>query len=204
MDHYSDGMLFDRRSPEVRRAADSHRLFTARNVSRGDALIGTVLVSDDRVDESRHVKTVEIGGVVVHPAARGRRVAGVLTRLALLHDLSATVRSGWSATYVAHFVVDNHAPRRAFRVAGFRPAGLVDVHSGDVDASVRNLFAPGADSIRMRIERFDPSRLGDLVEWYRSSLRADGAVDTGNGNSLRVRFDEVAAEIDVDALMSRP
>ncbi|MEM8620933.1 MAG: GNAT family N-acetyltransferase [Actinomycetota bacterium] len=197
VDTFNEGMLFGRRVPELMRAANAHRLLVARAASPTGELIGTVVVSDDVVEPTLHTRTTEIGGLLVHPHARGRRVAGLLTRLALLHDLSASSGADGAVTYVAHFVLGNDAPREAFRAAGFEPQGIVEVHPGDVDADISTLAAPGAHAVRMRSARFDPKHLAAIVDWYRTTLRS-GVYDAGRGRWLNVRFDELSAEIPID------
>lgn len=202
VDTLNQGTLFDRPPSVFRNAVRQHRLFELENDSRDDTLIGTIIIQDNTVDEAAKQRQSELGGLVVHPGARGQRLASLLTRLSLLHDLIRTKTGGWDCQYQAHFTEGNTGPEAAFRKAGFVPAGDTIVHRGEVDASLEHMLEEGADGVVMKRVVFDAGNVGELVSWFETLHENDFVFQHSNAIQTRLDLDELLGELDVSVLIA--
>ena len=82
------------------------------------------------------------------------------------------------------------APRSALLEAGFRPAGHVDIHRGDVDAVIDHMLIGGESEVRMRAFVFDRQAVGNLVSSLWKFVRQDrGLITRSDGGETRVTVD---------------
>ena len=196
----NEGTLFDRPPSVFRNAAKEHRLFELQNASHNDSLLGTLIIQDNEVDAPNRQRESELGGLVVHPGARGLRLGSLLTRIALLHDLVRSKSDDWNSAYQAHFTEGNTSPEASFRKCGFVSAGDTVVHRGEIDASLEHMLEDGSDGVTMKRVVFDPDRLPDLIAWF-CDLR-DNGFWFGNSDTVQTRLDltSIIDELDVSVL----
>lgn len=200
VDTLNQGTLFDRPPSVFRNAAKRHRLFELQNASHNDALLGTLIIQDNHVDEPNRQRESELGGLVVHPGARGLRLGSLLTRIGLLHDLVRSKANNWQSTYQAHFTEGNTNPESSFRKCGFVPAGDTVVHRGEIDASLEHMIEDGSDGVIMRRVVFDPDNLPHLTAWF-AELKNNGFW-FGNSDTVQTRLDltEILDDLDLSVL----
>ncbi len=196
VDTLNQGTLFDRPPSVFRNAAKEHRLFELQNASYNDALLGTLIIQDNHVDAVNQRRESELGGLVVHPGARGFRLGSLLTRLGLLHDLVRSKSEDWDSSYQAHFVQGNTDPEASFRKCGFVPVGDTVVHRGEIDASLEYMLQDGADGVTMKRVVFKDDHLPDLIDWYRHLQDNDHWFD--NSETVRTRLDLSAIDDELD------
>jgi len=104
----------------------------------------------------------------------------------MVYAVKESGRDSPDEQYLAHVVDGNGAPIHALLEAGFRPAGHVDVHRGEVDAVIDHMLMGGQSEVRMQAFVFDRQAVGNLVsslwKFVRQDrgliTRSDGAGDT--------------------------
>jgi hypothetical protein len=200
VDTLNQGTLFDRPPAVFRNAALQHRLFELQNNSRGDTLLGTIIIQDNAVDKNTRRRESELGGLVVHPGARGQRLASLLTRVSLLHDLIRAKSSGWDCEYQAHLAKGNTGPELALKECGFIPAGNTVVYRGEVDASLEHMLEDGADGVLMKRVVYDKSKTKDLVSWFQHMQHNDFTVRNSDAIQTRLDLSEMLGELDISLL----
>src|SRR5262245_18168241 len=93
--------------------------------------------------ETHRAPRPEVGGLMVHPAARGFGLASVAEKVMMVYAVKESGRDSPDEQYLAHVADGNGAPIHALLEAGFRPAGHVDVHRGEVDAVMDHMLMGG-------------------------------------------------------------
>ena len=157
----NEGTLFDRPPRVFRDAARAKQLFHVMNSST-DSIIGTAIVQEAAPDAEGHRTSAEVGGMMVHPAARGFGIATLLLQVVMVHELRHR-RQDPGEAFIAHVIDGNEAPVHALRSAGFEGTGPVIVHPGEVDADVTHMIPKGATGVPMHAYRLAPEAFDHLV-----------------------------------------
>jgi Acetyltransferase (GNAT) family len=105
----------------------------------------------------------EVGGLMVHPAARGFGIASLLVKVMMVYAVKESGRDAPDEQYLAHVVDGNGDPIHALLEAGFRPAGHVAIHRGDIDAVIDHMLKDAESEIRLQAFVFDRQAVGKLV-----------------------------------------
>ena len=181
----NEGTLFDRPAHVFRDAARQHRLFHVVNRAT-ENILGTGVV---QLASGGHKSPTqaEVGGLMVHPAARGFGIASLLVKVMMIYAVKESGRDAPDEQYLAHVVDGNGGPIHALLEAGFRPAGHVDIHRGDIDAVIDHMLKGAESEVRLQAFVFDRQALGRLVlslwKFVRQDCglitRSDGAGDIG-------------------------
>src|SRR5262249_55459089 len=130
----------------------------------------------------------EVGGLMVHPAARGFGIASLLMKVMMVYAIKESGRDVSDEEYLAHVVDGNGGPIRGLLEAGFRPAGYVSIHRGDIDAVIDHMLKDGEASIRMQAFVFDRQAVGKLISALWQLVHHDGGVITRSDPSGDVRL----------------
>jgi hypothetical protein len=140
---------------------------------------------------------------MVHPAARGFGLASLLLKVMMVYAIKESGRDLPDEQYLAHVVDGNGAPIHALLEAGFRPAGHVDVHRGDVDAVIDHMLVGGESEVRMQAFGFDRQSVGNLVLSLWKFVRQDRGLITRSGETdetrVAVDFSHVIPAAHLDA-----
>jgi GNAT superfamily N-acetyltransferase len=197
----NEGTLYDRPAHVFRDAAREHRLFHVMNRTT-ENIVGTGVVQlAPGADTS--FKQAEVGGLMVHPAARGFGIASLLTKVMMVYAVKESGRDSPEEHYLAHVVDGNGGPIHALLDAGFTPAGHVEVHRGDIDAVIDHMVKDGESAVRLQAFVFDRQALGKLVfslwKFVRQDrgliIRSDPAGDIG----VTIDFSHVIPSAHLDA-----
>jgi GNAT superfamily N-acetyltransferase len=197
----NEGTLFDRPAHVFRDAARQHRLFHVVNRTT-DTILGTGVVQ--LASDGQKLPTqAEVGGLMVHPAARGLGIASLLIKVMMVYAIKESGRDASDEQYLAHVVDGNGGPVHALLEAGFKPAGHVDIHRGDIDAVIDHMLKDGESEIRMQAFVFDRQAVGQLVLSLWKFVRQDGGLITRSGHAgdirLTVDFSHVIPPAHLDA-----
>src|SRR5258708_34045250 len=115
---------------------------------------------------SGSAQEAEVGGLLVHPAARGFGLAALLVKIMMVYAIKESGRDSPDEEYLAHVVDGNGAPLHALLEAGFRPIGPLDVHRGDIDAVIDHMIKVGDSAVRIQGFLFD----GEIIERLASAI----------------------------------
>lgn len=158
----NEGTLFDRSSGVFEEAARTQRLY---DVTVGDdqRIIGAGMLQDSfKVADGQHCEQ-ELGGLMVHPGARGIGIVSLLIKLMLVHRF-AVLRSGDPEEDCIAYVVDgNRAPIHALLAAGFEDIGPVKLHPGEFDGHIEHMLAAGENYVPMHAYRFNRDVIDSLI-----------------------------------------
>jgi GNAT superfamily N-acetyltransferase len=157
----NEGTLFGRPTRVFHEAAKARQLFHVVNRST-DNVIGTAIVQEAAADGKGHRASAEVGGMMVHPAARGFGIATLLLQVVMVHELRAR-RHDPGEAFIAHVVDGNQGPIYSLLSAGFEDAGPVIVRADDIDAAIAHMIPEGASGVPMHCYRFDPKSLDHLM-----------------------------------------
>jgi GNAT superfamily N-acetyltransferase len=157
----NEGTLFDRPAHVFHEAAKARQLFQVMNLTT-DNMIGTAIVQEAPPDARGHRPSAEVGGMMVHPAARGFGIASLLLRVVMVHELRSR-RHDPGEAFIAHVIDGNDAPVHALLGAGFEVTGAVIVRPGEVDAEVGHMIPEGAEGVPMHGYRLDPKAFDSLI-----------------------------------------
>ena len=100
---------------------------------------------------------------MVHPAARGIGIVGLLIKLILVHRYAVLRSINAEEDYIAHVVDGNRGPIHALLAAGFEDLGPMKLHPGDFDGHVEHMMAPGEDYVPMHGYRFNRDAIDNLI-----------------------------------------
>src|SRR5258705_17250 len=134
----NEGTVFDRPAHVFRDAAREHRLFHVLNRNT-ENILGTGVIQLASESQASPVQA-EVGGLMVHPAARGFGIASLLLKVMMVYAIKESGHDSPDEQYLAHVVDGNGGPIHALLDAGFSPAGHVDVHRGDIDAVIDHMI----------------------------------------------------------------
>jgi GNAT superfamily N-acetyltransferase len=185
----NEGTLFDRPAHVFRDAAREHRLFHVLNRNT-ENILGTGVIQLASGSQDSPVQA-EVGGLMVHPAARGFGIASLLLKVMMVCAINRRRGDVSRAQYVAHVVDGNDGPIHALLEAGFRPGGHVEIHRGEIDAAFDHMLKAGESTVRMQAFAFDREALGNLVGSLWRFVREDGGVMTRSdaAGNIRVEVD---------------
>jgi GNAT superfamily N-acetyltransferase len=168
----NEGTLFDRALRVFEEAARTERLY---DVVAGDdqCTIGVGMLQDTFKEADGRHREEELGGLMIHPTARGIGIAPLLIKLILVHRYVVRSRGDTEEEYIAHVVDGNTGPIHALIEAGFRVIGPVKLHPGEFDGAVEHMIAPGENFVPMHAYRFDRHAIDNLVRdlwifWHES------------------------------------
>src|SRR5262245_6148290 len=93
--------------------------------------------------------------------------------------------------YLADVVDRNGGPIHALLEAGFRPAGHVDIHRGDIDAVIDHMLKDGQSEVRLQAFVFDRQAMGKLVlSLWKFACQDRGLIKRSDGaGDIRVTVD---------------
>jgi len=197
----NEGTLFDRPARVFREAAQQHRLFHVVNRATENILgAGVVQLASGG---HKPPTQAEVGGLMVHPAARGFGIGSLLLKVMMVYAIKESERDAPGEQYLAHVVDGNGGPIHALLEAGFRPAGHVDIHRGDIDAVIDHLLKDGESQIRMQAFVFDRQAVGKLVLSLWKFVRQDCGLitrsDAAGDIRVTVDFSDVIPPAHLDA-----
>ena len=127
-----------------------------------DNLIGTAIVQEAAADAKGHRASAEVGGMMVHPAARGFGIATLLLQVVMVHELRAR-RHDPSEAFVAHVVDGNQGPIHSLLSAGFEDGARSSFAPTTSMPAIANTIPEGASGVPMHCYRFDPKSLDHLM-----------------------------------------
>jgi len=138
----NEGTLFDRSARVFEEAARTQRLYDVV-VGEDQRIIGAGMLQDTfREADGRH-REEELGALMVHPAARGIGIVGLMIKLMLVHRYAVLRTGGTQEDYIAHVVDGNRGPIHALLAAGFEDLGPMKLHPGEFDGHIEHMMAPG-------------------------------------------------------------
>src|SRR5215211_5162987 len=85
----NEGTLFDRSARVFEEAARTQRLYDVV-VGEDQRIIGAGMLQDTFKEADGHHREEELGALMVHPAARGIGIVGLMIKLILVHRLAAS------------------------------------------------------------------------------------------------------------------
>ncbi len=149
----------------------------------------------------------EVGGLMVHPAAREFGIASLLVKVMMLYAIKESGRDAPDEQYLAHVVDGNGGPIHALLEAGFTPAGHVDIHRGDIDAVIDHMLKDGESQVRLQAFVFDRHAVAKLVLSLWTFVRHDRGLITRSDGAGDVRvtvdFSHVIPPAHLDAQVER-
>jgi GNAT superfamily N-acetyltransferase len=195
----NEGTLFDRPAHVFQEAAREHRLFHVLNRNT-ENILGTgviQLASNDRALQA------EVGGLMVHPAARGFGIASLLLKVMMLWAVHKRGHDAVQRQFLAHVVYGNIGPVHALLEAGFRPAGEVEIHRGEIDATFDHMLKAGETTVRLHAFTFDREAIGSLaLSLWKFCHERRGAISRGDVR-IEVDFSAVIRPDQLDAQVER-
>ena len=186
----NEGTLFDRSARTFEEAARTQRLYDVV-VGEDQRIIGAGMLQDTFKEADGNHREEELGALMVHPAARGIGIVGLMIKLMLVHRYAVLRTSDTEEDYIAHVVDGNRGPIHALLAAGFEDLGPMKLHPGEFDGHIEHMMAPGENYVPMHAYRFnrdahrqpDPRPL-DLVA-QRAGAHPCGQEPAGRGGLLR-------------------
>ena len=100
---------------------------------------------------------------MVHPAARGIGIVGLMIKLRLVHRYAVLRTTDTEEDYIAHVVDGNRGPIHALVAAGFEDLGPMKLHPGEFDGHIEHMIAPGGDYVPMHAYRFNRDAIDNLI-----------------------------------------
>jgi GNAT superfamily N-acetyltransferase len=183
----NEGTLFDRSARTFEVAARTQRLYDVV-VGEDQRIIGAGMLQDTLTEADGHHREEELGALMVHPAARGIGIVGLMIKLILVHRYAVLRTSETQEDYIAHVVDGNRGPIHALLAAGFEDLGPMRLHPGEFDGHIEHMMAPGENYVPMHAYRFNRNVIDNLIHelwtfWHgeRELIRPD--------RSLRVKVD---------------
>jgi len=154
--------LFDRPARTFEEAALTQRLYDV--VVGGDRrIIGAGMLQNTFKEADGHHREQELGALMVHPAARGIGIVGLMIKLMLVHRYAVLRTSDTEEDYIAHVVDGNRRPIHALLAAGFEDLGPVKLHPGEFDGHIEHMMVPGENCVPMHAYRFNREAIGNLI-----------------------------------------
>ena len=199
----NEGTLFDRSSRVFEEAARTQRLYDVV-VGEDQRIIGAGMLQDTLKEADGHHREEELGALMVHPAARGIGIVGLMIKLMLVHRYAVLRSSDTEEDYIAHVVDGNRGPIHALLAAGFEDLGPMKLHPGEFDGHIEHMMARGEDYVPMHAYRFNRDMIENLIHdlwsfWHgsRELSRADWNV------RLQVDFSDMVDPAFLDAEVER-
>ena len=158
----NEGTLFDRLARTFEEAARTQRLYDVV-VGEDQRIIGAGMLQDTLTEADGHHREEELGALMVHPAARGIGIVGLLIKLMLVHRYAVLRASDTEEDYIAHVVDGNRGPIHALLAAGFEDLGPMKLHPGEFDGHIEHMMAPGENYVPMHAYRFNRDAIDNLI-----------------------------------------
>lgn len=158
----NQGNLFDRSGGVFEAAVRAGALYEVV-VGDDDRIIGTGMFQPTYQDSAGNQHETELGGLMVHPAARGVGVMGLMLKLMMVHRFVRLLPPDSNERDIAHVIDGNQGPIHGLLAAGFKPAGPVKLHADEFDGAMGHMMRDGEDFVRMQLYRFDPAALDKLL-----------------------------------------
>ena len=105
----NEGTLFDRSARTFEEAARTQRLYDVL-VGEDQRIIGVGMLQDTLKEADGQQRQEELGALMVHPAARGIGIVGLMIKLILVHRYAVLRTSDTEESYIAHVVDGNRGP----------------------------------------------------------------------------------------------
>ena len=183
----NEGTLFDRSARTFEEAARTQRLYDVV-VGEDQRVIGAGMLQDTLKEADGQRREEELGALMVHPAARGIGIVGLMVKLVLVHRYAVLRTSVTGEDYIAHVVDGNLGPIHALLAAGFEDLGPMKLHPGEFDGHVEHMIAPGEDYVPMHAYRFNRAAIDNLIQDLWSFWHGERALSRPDRN-LRVNVD---------------
>jgi GNAT superfamily N-acetyltransferase len=158
----NEGTLFDRSARVFEEAARTQRLYDVV-IGEDQRIIGAGMLQDTFKEADGHHREEELGALMVHPAARGIGIVGLMIKLMLVHRYAVLRTSGTEEDYIAHVVDGNRGPIHALLAAGFEDLGPMKLHPGEFDGHIEHMMAPGENYVPMHAYRFNRDAIDNLI-----------------------------------------
>ena len=143
-------------------AARTQRLYDVV-VGEDERVIAAGMLQDTLKEADGRRREEELGALMVHPAARGIGIVGLMVKLVLVHRYAVLCNADTEEDYIAHVVDGNLGPIHALLAAGFEDLGPMKLHPGEFDGHVEHMMAPGEDYVPMHAYRFDSKAIDNLI-----------------------------------------
>ena len=149
------------------------------------------MLQDTLKEADGHHREEELGALMVHPAARGIGIVGLMIKLMLVHRYAVLRTSDTEEDYVAHVVDGNRGPIHALLAAGFEDLGPMKLHPGEFDGHIEHMMAPGENYVPMHAYRFNRDAIDNLIHdlwtfWHgRRELSRPDMEPAGEGRFFR-------------------
>src|ERR671912_2181549 len=158
----NEGTLFDRSARTFEAAALTQRLYDVI-VGEDQRIIGAGMLQDPLKQADGRHREEELGALMVHPAARGIGIVGLLIKLMLVYRYAVLRTSDTQEDYIAHVVDGNLGPIHALLAAGFQDLGPMKLHPGEFDGHLEHMIAPGENYVPMHAYRFNRDTIDNLI-----------------------------------------
>lgn len=192
----NQGNLFDRSAQIFEQAAATRRLFEIV-LDRDERIIGTGMFQTG-FQTADGQQQQELGGLMVHPGARGIGILSLLLKLMLVHRYYLSAQPPATLAneeIIAHVVDGNTAPIHSLLQAGFELLGPVKLHPNEIDGSLAHMIPAGSDYVPMHAYRFDQHAINRLMEELRQFRRKGGILARSDWNlSLQVDFSNLVSD----------
>src|SRR3954453_12622375 len=155
----NEGTLFDRSARTFEEAARTQRLYDIV-VGEDQRIIGAGMLQDTLKEADGQQRQEGLGALMVHPAARGIGIVGLMIKLILVHRYAVLHTE---ESYIAHVVDGNRGPIHALLAAGFEDLGPMKLHPGEFDGHIEHMMAPGENYVPMHAYRFNRNTIENLI-----------------------------------------
>jgi hypothetical protein len=183
----NEGTLFDRSGRIFKEAASTQRLYDVV-VGEDERIIAAGMLQDTLNGPDASRREEELGALMVHPAARGIGIVGLMIKLMLVHRLAVLRGSEVKEDYIAHVVDGNIGPIHALLAAGFVDLGPIRFHPGEFDGHMEHMMVAGQDYVPMHAYRFNRAVIDNLVRELWSFWHGSRELSRADRN-LRVKVD---------------
>ena len=148
------------RAPHVYQAAARERRLVHVLNRTTESILGTAVIQPS--SDGKKPLHAEVGGMAVHPGARGFGIASYLLKVMMVYAVRESGRDQPGEEYVGHVLEGNVASVEAVLGAGFRPTGIVELHRNEIDAGIDHLIPKGGSAVRLQAFAFDREALDGL------------------------------------------
>jgi GNAT superfamily N-acetyltransferase len=193
------------RGPRIFQAAARERRLVHVVNRTTEGILGTAVIQPS--SDGKKPLHAEVGGMAVHPGARGFGIASYLLKVMMVYAVKESGRDQPGEEYVGHVLEGNVASAQAVLGAGFRPSGIVELHRNDIDAGIDHLIPKGSSGVRLESFTFDRQALDGLMLGLWKFVREDNGLITRSGPEGDIRitldFSHIIAPAHLDAAVQR-
>jgi hypothetical protein len=169
----NEGTLVDRSGRVFESAAQQNSLYEVV-VGPDERIVGTGMFQETFRDAAGGHHEEELGGLMVHPGARGFGIMGLLVKLMMIHRFAVLLPREADEDDIAHVVDGNRGPIDGLVAAGFVPIGEMQMHAGEFDGALGHMMQPGENFVRLHAYRFDPAAIDCLIRELQDFKRNGG------------------------------